>query len=256
MARSALVGSTGFVGGELQLQTSFDEGFHSTDIETIRGRSYDLLVCAGAPAEKWKANREPERDRESLARLMSCLADVRATRAVLISTADVYPVPAGVDERTPVDPAAGHPYGRHRYELERFFMDRFDTLVLRLPGLWGRGIKKNVIYDFLHGNALDAICPDSVYQFYPLMRLWADINTCWAHGLTLVNTATEPVSVRDVAREAFGTDFVNPKATSAARYDLHTVHAAAFGRSGPYLMTRREVLDGIRDFVTLMRERR
>ena len=36
---SALIGSTGFVGGTLMRQTRFDEQFHSTDIETIRGRS-------------------------------------------------------------------------------------------------------------------------------------------------------------------------------------------------------------------------
>lgn len=246
---SALVGSTGFVGGELRLQTTFDDHFHSTDIETIRGRSYDLLVCAGAPAEKWKANKEPEKDRENLARLMANLAEVRARQAILISSVDVYPVPADVDEDTPIDPARGSPYGRHRYELEQFFTARFDTVVLRLPGLFGRGIKKNIIYDFLHGNALDAICPASVYQFYPLARLWSDIGIARGHGLKLANLATEPVSVRDVAREAFGTDFVNPRQTTAARYDLQTKHAALFGGRDGYLMTRRQVLDAIRDFV-------
>lgn len=250
---SALVGSTGFVGGELRLQTSFDDLFHSTDIETIRGRSYDLLVCAGAPAEKWKANKEPEKDRENLARLMANLAEVKARQAVLISSVDVYPSPVEVDEDTPVDPAGGSAYGRHRYELERFFVERFETIVLRLPGLFGRGLKKNIIYDFLHGNALDAICPASVYQFYPLARLWSDIGMAQRHGLRLVNLATEPVSVRDVAREAFGTDFVNPKQTNAARYDQRTKHAALFGGKGGYLMTRRQVLDAIRDFVASQR---
>jgi len=250
----ALVGSTGFVGGELQLQTTFDERFHSTDIENIRGRSYDLLVCAGAPAEKWKANKDPERDRDNLSRLASCLGTVKAKRAVLISTVDVYATPVDVDEGTSVDPAATSAYGRHRFALEQFFVERFDTLVLRLPGLWGRGLKKNIIYDFLHGNALDAICPASVYQFYPLMRLWSDVQVAWEHGLRLVNLATEPVSVRDVAREAFGTDFVNPKQTSAARYDMRTLHAHAFGRSGHYIMSRREVLDGIRDYVREVRQ--
>lgn len=250
---SALVGSTGFVGGELRLQTTFDDHFHSTDIESIRGRSYDLLVCAGAPAEKWRANKEPEKDRENLARLMANLSAVTARQAILISTVDVYPSPAGVDEDTPVDSSGGSAYGRHRYELERFFVERFPTIVLRLPGLFGRGLKKNIIYDFLHGNALDAICPASVYQFYPLGRLWSDIGLARRHGLALVNLATEPVSVRDVAREAFGTDFVNPKQANAARYDQRTKHAALFGGRGHYLMDRRQVLDAIRDFVASQR---
>ncbi len=247
--RSALVGSTGFVGGTLLRQAPFDDRFHSTDIAGIRGRSYDLLVCAAAPAEKWKANREPERDRANLERLMEHLAEVRAAHVVLISTVDVFADSTGADEATPVDPAAATAYGRHRYRLEEFVRGRFDTTCLRLPGLFGEGLKKNIIYDLLHGNALDAIAPDSVYQFYPLDRLWTDIGTARAHGLPLVHLATEPVSVRDVARRGFGIAFENPAAPAPARYDLRTRYAEAFGGSGSYLMSGAAVLEAIAGFV-------
>ena len=251
--RSALVGSTGFVGGNLLRQTRFDDTFHSTDIAGIRGRSYDLLVCAAAPAEKWKANKEPERDLANLESLMGHLAEVRAAHVVLISTVDVFAVPIEVDEETPVDPAAATAYGRHRYRLEEFLRGRFDTTCLRLPGLYGEGLKKNIIYDLLHRNALDAVCADSVYQFYGLGRLWRDVETARSHHLPLVHLATEPVSVRDVAREAFGIAFENPKATHAARYDFRTRFAALFGGSGGYVESRAAVLAGIRDFVAAAR---
>lgn len=246
---SALVGSTGFVGGNLLRQTSFDALYHSSDIETIRGRSFDLLVCAGARAEKWLANKEPERDIAGIRRLMDCLAEVQAKHVVLISTVDVYPVPVGVDESTPIDPAANTAYGRHRYELERFVNDRFNTTTVRLPGLFGPGLKKNIIYDLIHGNATDAICPDSVYQFYDLTRLWADIETTRKGGLALANFATEPVSVREVARAGFDIDFENPKATTPARYDMRTRHAALFGGANGYLAGKAQVLSAIHRFV-------
>jgi nucleoside-diphosphate-sugar epimerase len=251
--RSALIGSTGFVGGNLLRQTRFDDGYHSTDIDTIRGRSYDLVVCAGAPAEKWKANQEPERDRANIARLMDCLAHVEAEHVVLISTVDVYATPAGVDEDTPIDAGALTAYGRHRYELEQMVRSRFDTTCLRLPGLFGPGLKKNIIYDLLHNNALDAVCADSVYQFYDLDRLWRDVGTARGHRLGVANLATEPVSVREVAREGFGIAFENPSQKNAARYDMRTRHDRLFGGGGGYIAARAAVLAAIAAFVAAER---
>src|SRR5947209_7236332 len=109
--RSALIGHTGFVGGTLLRQYPFDDLYRSTNIGVIRGRSYDLVVCAGAPAAKWLANREPENDRACLAKLQDCLGQCQARRVVLISTVDVFADPRGVDEATPVDPAHTQPYG-------------------------------------------------------------------------------------------------------------------------------------------------
>jgi hypothetical protein len=57
---SALIGHTGFVGGNLRRQGSYDELYNSKNIESIAERSFDLVVSAGAPAAKWIANREPE----------------------------------------------------------------------------------------------------------------------------------------------------------------------------------------------------
>lgn len=250
---TALVGATGFVGGNLLRQAAFDATFRSTDIESIMGKSYDVLVCAGVRAEKWLANKEPENDRASIARLESCLAEVTAQHVVLMSTVDVYPTPVDVDEDSPIDPALASAYGRHRYQLERWMQQRFATTVVRLPGLFGQGIKKNVIYDLLHGNALDAMCPDSVFQFYNLDRIWRDVETARAAGIRVVNLATEPVSVRDVARVGFDIDFENPTATNAVRYDMRTKYDAAYGGRNGYIESREEVLGGIRAFVATSR---
>jgi hypothetical protein len=55
----ALIGCSGLVGGTLLARRRFAAAYRSTTIEGIAGRSFDRIYCAGAPAEKWKANRDP-----------------------------------------------------------------------------------------------------------------------------------------------------------------------------------------------------
>jgi nucleoside-diphosphate-sugar epimerase len=251
----ALIGSTGFVGGNLLRQARFDDLFSSRNIESIAGRSYDLIVCAGAPAVKWKANRDPEADRASLARLTGALKHVKARKVILISTVDVYPSPIEVDEATAIPPAAGSPYGRHRLALEGFVAERFDSLVVRLPALFGDGLKKNVVYDLLHGNMLDRIHSEGVFQFYGLDGVWADVQRCSALGLKLVNLATEPVSVRELAREAFDMDFSNVTQEPPARYDFRTRYDHLLGGARGYIRDRARVLGELRAFVERERGR-
>ncbi|XXF80657.1 NAD-dependent epimerase/dehydratase family protein [Myxococcaceae bacterium GXIMD 01537] len=252
----ALIGHTGFVGGNLLRQRPFDDLFNSKNIQDIRGRSYDLLVCSGAPAEKWKANAEPERDLAILQGLMEHLRHVTARKVILISSADVYPRPIEVDEDTPIDATQGGAYGCHRYLLEQFVQERFDTLVVRLPGLYGQGLKKNVIYDFLNNNRTEVIHSEGVFQFYDLAHLWKDLQTAQAAGLRLVNFTAEPTRVADVIREGFGITFDNRLTNAPARYDLRSKHAALFGGRGGYMYDAGQVFAGVKAFVAQERARK
>jgi nucleoside-diphosphate-sugar epimerase len=247
---NALIGHTGFVGGNFAAQRRFDARYHSSDIETIAGRSFDLVVCAGAPGAKWLANQEPEQDRAAIERLTGALQNVEARRFVLISTVDVFAAAEGVDESSNADREGASAYGRHRRELERFVAERFDgALIVRLPGLFGPGLKKNVIYDFLHENRLERVPADGVFQFYDLATVARDVDTCLAAGVRLVHFATEPVSVAEIARVAFGREFTNKTAGPPPRYDVRTLHAHLFGRGGPYIATKAETLERIAAFV-------
>lgn len=248
---NALIGYTGFVGGNLLRQGAFEALFNTANIHTIRGREFDLLVSAGAPAAKWIANREPEQDRAGLEQLMDHLSTVRSHRAILISTIDVYDTPVGVDEDSEPRGGGGSPYGRHRLRLEEFFGEHFnDLLIVRLPALFGEGLKKNIVYDFLHGNQLSAINPQSIFQFYSLDDLWADIGVAQQAGVRLINFATEPLSVAQVACEAFGFEFTNPAPPGPpARYDFRSRHAALYGGRCGYLRNQGQVLSAMRAFV-------
>ncbi len=245
--RRALVGWSGFVGGSLDARIAPVARFRSTDVDRLPAADVDEIVCAGAPAEKWRANAEPEADRAGIRRLVDALDGSRAGSCVLVSTVDVFADSRGVDETTPADTAQEQAYGRHRAELEEFVRRRFDdVLVVRLPGMYGPGLKKNLVYDLIHQPEARFAHQDSSFQFYDVRDLWGHVLLARDAGLSVVNLATEPVTSAQVARECFGVDYRCDDRPQVA-YDLRTSHAAALaGREGPYLRSADEVLTGIR----------
>ena len=248
----AMVGYTGFAGSTLTKQASFDSLYRSSNVETIRGRSFSRVVCAAAPAKKWLANKDPAADLANIEALISHLEAVETGMFVLVSTVDVFKEPVGVDEETRVDENGLSAYGAHRRLLERFIESRFENhVIVRLPGLVGPGLRKNVIFDLLNDNNLSAVDSRGVFQFYPMVNLWCDIERAILARLRLVHLTAEPLSVGDVAALGFGKPFhqVPPDApASPARYDMRTCHAGLFGGTGHYQYSRRESLLAVRAF--------
>lgn len=246
----SLIGDSGFIGGSLLRQVRINDRYNARTIETIVGRRYDLLIIAGAPGAKWRANQNPAADAASIARLTAALDRVTARRVVLISTVDVYPRPIKVTESSAFDPDSASPYGRHRRALEAFVVSRFNAVVLRLPGVFGAGLKKNVLFDLLTRHEIDRINPDSVYQWYPLDRLWLDIRSALARNLALVNLATEPIVVREIARNVFGLDLTASDASApAACYDVRTEYERLLGGRRGYLADKAEIIHRLTRFV-------
>ena len=300
----ALVGYTGFVGSNLYASGGFDAGFNSKNIRDAYGLEPELLIYAGLRAEKYLANQFPDKDMLLIEEAERNLAEIRPRRLVLISTVDVYQKPVGVDEETVIRTEGLQAYGTDRLLLEKWVRSRFpDALIIRLPGLFGKNLKKNFIYDFIHRvpfmlkenkflefaermpelasyyeeldngfyrcrslkkeeekrlkdvfgelgfSALNFTDSRSVFQFYPLNRLWKDIGTALEAGLRLWNPATEPVSAAEVYHYLTGEDFVNEYSSEPAYYDYRTKYAELFGGKDGYIMTKRQVLNEIRIFV-------
>lgn len=245
----ALIGFSGFVGSTLLKQESFESLYRSVNIKDIEYQSFDTVVCAGAPAQKWIANREPEADRQKIDGLIAHLKTIQCKTFVLISTVDVFKSPFGVNEDTPVDESGLHAYGMHRRLLEKFVESNFaGHLIVRLPGLVGPGLRKNVIFDFLNDNNLNAIDSRGVFQFYPMVNIWYDIQTALNAGLRLVHLTAEPISVADVSKQGFGKSFDHALANAPATYDMRTLHARLFGASGNYQYNARETIQAVRAY--------
>ena len=246
---NALIGFSGFVGSTLLKQAHFSALFRSTNIHEIENREFDVVVCAGAPAQKWIANRDPADDRKKIESLINHLRAIKCKTFILISTVDVFKNPIGVDESTVVEEADLHPYGLHRRQLEQFVEQYFPHhLIVRLPGLVGPGLRKNVIFDFLNNNNLHAIESRGVFQFYPMINLWYDIQRALEAGLSLVHLTAEPISVADVSLQGFGRPFMQTLENPPARYDMQTRHAQIFGSLGQYQYSARETIQAIRAY--------
>lgn len=147
----ALVGYTGFVGSNIYAAGDFDAVYNSKNIKEAYGTNPDLLIYAGLRAEKYLANNAPEKDMELIYQAEENISKINPKELVLISTIDVFKNPKGVDENTAIDTDNLHAYGYNRYQLELWVREKYpDALIIRLPGLFGKNIKKNFIYDYIN----------------------------------------------------------------------------------------------------------
>ena len=148
---NALVGYTGFVGSNIYEPNRFDAAYNSKNIEYAYGTNPDLLIYAGLRAEKYLANNAPEKDMQLIEQAEFNIRKINPKKLVLISTIDVFKVPKGVDENSVIDTENLHAYGYNRYQLELWVRKNYpDALIIRLPGLFGKNIKKNFIYDYIN----------------------------------------------------------------------------------------------------------
>lgn len=146
-----LVGHTGFVGSNICKSYSFDRVYNSKSIVSAFGTNPELLVYSGVRAEKFMANKDPEKDLEIIQNAILNIKRINPVNMVLISTIDVYKSAIHVNEDTAIDTEDLQPYGRNRYYLENWVQENIkDYLIIRLPGLYGENIKKNFIYDLIH----------------------------------------------------------------------------------------------------------
>jgi hypothetical protein len=190
MLRDALIGATGFVGSNLRLTRPFAEAYDSANIGNSAGQHFDTVICAAAPGSMIEANSAPERDAATIDEIIGHLSRLKARRMVLISSVAVLAgFGCGQDEDTS-DFEQMLAYGRNRRRLEAFCAAEFDrTLILRLPALFGHGLRKNMLFDLMNPVPamltperrevmLATVAPEtavrlmSLYDFNPATAMW------------------------------------------------------------------------------------
>ncbi len=303
---TSLVGYTGFVGSNIYAagKKEINKIYNSKNIEEAFDTKPDLLIYAGIRAEKYLANTNPDTDMQAIYQAEENIRKINAKKLVLISTIDIFKNPNGKNEASTVETTELPAYGLNRYHLEQWTTQAYpEALIIRLPGLYGKNIKKNFIYDCINVipfmlnqpkfkeltakdkelesyyelqpngfykckeltydnkenlkqkfknlsfTALNFTDSRSIYQFYPLSRLWNDIQTAIKADIKLWHPATEPVSAREIYKYLTNSEFVNELASQPAFYDYRTKYADIFGGKGEYLMTKEQVLKDIDKFV-------
>lgn len=210
--RAGLIGATGFVGGILARQRRFERTYSSQTISDIAGERFDTLVCCGAPAVMWVANANPEADRANLDLLADRIEQSDAARVVLISTIAVLDdMAAGYTEET-AQYETVKAYGKNRRALEERVLSRPGSHVLRLPALFGPGLKKNFVFDIL--NPIPSFIKVEAFAA-ALARLEAD-----------VRAATEALFALDDSMGAYRLDRAALGA-SPRRAEIEAAFAAA-----------------------------
>jgi nucleoside-diphosphate-sugar epimerase len=247
--KTALIGYTGFVGSNLLNSFKFTHLYNSQNISEIKDEVFDIIICAGVTANKFWANNNASEDLMRINELLDHLRTVKANNFVLISTIDVYGYSQGVDEYSIIS-NNNHAYGLNRKFFELQVLTLFDNvLTIRLPGLFGRGLKKNVIYDLLNNNCLDMINPESEFQYYNLDNLYSDINLAISSGLKLVNFVSEPIRTSNIINLFFPNKIVGFNMVPTVKYDIQSIHSAIWGNNTRYLYNRDSIMDELRSFV-------
>ena len=119
--------------------------FNTKNIQTHKDYHYDLLIYAGVPGVKWKANQNPKEDLQLMYDAYDTFLEIDAKSKILISSIDVINNDSGE-------------YGRNRLMLESWVLRRFEAddregpshRVVRLPALIGTEVKKNQWFDSIN----------------------------------------------------------------------------------------------------------
>lgn len=249
--KSAVLGFTGLVGSHIQEMGFGHIGISRANISLLAGEPFDTLYISAMPAEKWKANKEPQEDLENLLRLQSSLSSARASNVVLISTVDVFSNPSAVDEDAEPTPQQANSYGKHRLMLENFVRENFaEVRIVRLPGLLSPRLKKNLIFDLRNGNSTTGVAINSVFQFYPLKRLAGDLEVIQKQAPGVYHLTSEPLPVSRLAAELYlePSSFA-PHSAAAPNYDFRTKFASLWNVLGNYQVTMDEALSEIKAYL-------
>lgn len=183
----AIIGHTGFIGTNMSSAVQADR-FSSSNIDIIKEREYDTIYCCAPGATKWMINKEPEKDLQNIRNLIQIIEKTSCKRFVLFSTIDVMTFKNAVS------------YGGNRLIFEEDLQKIYpDISIIRLPGLFGPGLKKNSIFD-LQNKRHEYVNLDSAFQWLYIQRA---IDYALTSSPGIHELYTEPVETLDIVNRFF-----------------------------------------------------
>jgi len=224
--KDALIGYTGFVGSNLKKKKPNSDLFNSKNIHLIKKRKYNEIIFAGLPAEKWKANKNPDKDLKNIKNLIKLLKTVKCNLIILISTIDVH--------------KTQETYGKNRKFFENFVKKNFSKfLIIRLPAIFGKGLKKNILFDLLNNNQIENINPKDKFQWFDLKFLYSEIKKIKTFN-KIVELYSPPISNELIIKK-----FKNLKLTKKNKKTIIYNYLPANG----YYKNKKFMLDRIKVFI-------
>jgi len=198
-----LIGNTGLVGQTLKKSINFDFEYNSKSIHSYSPPNGCDLYLSCLPSTKWMVNKDTKTDIETVIGIIKSIGNMTYKNIYLISTIDVYEnSPIGSDEE--FDPVfKNFSYGSNRYLFEKMVVKHlnYENLkIFRLPALFSKNIKKNILYDLVNNNNVHMINKNSSFQWYNLNDLVNDINFYeekYPNDI-IINLFTEPLDSEEI----------------------------------------------------------
>jgi len=251
MTNNAIFGYSGLVGKHLIQHFYCNHFYNSKNIDDSVNSIFDIMLISCVPAIKWLANKYPEKDTQIIENLKAIFKTIKASNVILISTIDIYDnINNKSNETSKIDFANNNTYGKNRYLFEMFIKEQFsNVLILRLPALFGNGLKKNIIYDLLYNNNVNNIYINSHFQWYNLDWLNEDIELCLKNKITECNLFTEPLETNKII-ELFPEYNYNNNPSVPFKYDTTTMNHRYFpsGNNG-YIRNNQIVYQSLKQFI-------
>ena len=242
-----IVGGTGFIGSNLCKQFYPCTKFNSENINDIKGNKFDIVINSAPSGVKWLANKNPDRDLSSIHSLITKLKKVSTSKFILISTIDIFETPLDTYEEDVSSSKKHHPYGRNRLHLEKFAQDNFkDCFIIRMPIVYGDGFKKNFLFDLLNNNEVEKLNPNSLVQVYNVDNLKKDIEFMIEKDIHVLNMATFPISIGEIASRIFSREGLNYKKVNGFyKTNMKTNYSFTKNDSNGYLYNKNDVIEDL-----------
>lgn len=246
-----IVGNTGLVGSTLSEKIKFDLSFNTSNLKdfpkNVEDGSELYLTCL--PATKWIVNKNTTKDFENITNIINLIKGKIYSKVILISTIDVY-YDSQLKSNEDVIPTIKRlSYGDNRYLFEvliKEFIKTNDLKIFRLPALFNKKIKKNILFDLINENNVEEINSNSTYQWYNLDNLSKDIVFFSEKypNETVFNLFPEPIESEDIVK--LFPNLINKVSFKENKivYDFTTKYS-----TDGYLSTKKDTLNEIKKFI-------
>lgn len=246
MVTIAIIGD-GFIGKHLKCNIEEPYDFYSKkNIKEIERKNYDIVYCAGLYSN---INKNSDDDLENIFTLQDCLSSAKINKFILISTIDIYDSKFPNQDENQYNISIDS-YGKNRYFMEEWVLEEYkDCHIIRLPLLFGLGLKKNIIYDILNNNRLENINFNTLYQWYCLEELMYDIKKIIKKKIRIVNLISEPIETKNLISICFP-EFVIPMFDNNKRIEYN--YKSKWFKSG-YAVEKKKIVEELLKYINIFK---
>lgn len=247
----ALIGYTGFVGKNVKKLHKFKYHFNSKNIKKIRNKKFNNIFCCGLPSLMWKANKFPSKDLKNILNLKADLSNVRCKKFILISSVEVYDHRFVSNEKKFFLKKKKLNYGFNRLVFEKFIEKNFPKiLILRMPVIYGKYLKKNILFDIINLKNLDKINLEDQLQFYNIKNIFKHINICKINNIKKINLISEPIKVKEIVKKLRPEALIQCKSDRQNKrtYNVKSIYSKFFNKKKNYIISKEKTLLDMKKF--------